>query len=176
MKTALKLYNLWYDGTVECKSKVVEDFISMVPSGQLAVDQITPDVEQYNSLVSKKDAVRTKTECKPLNFDWNIPEHYRTLDVKDYLMTKLSEMDDLDDDEVAIRISRTLLELKVYAKAGLMEMLRCLIYIIETLTEQDVVWGVGRGSSVSSYVLYLIGVHDIDCVLYELPFTDFMKG
>jgi DNA polymerase III alpha subunit len=35
---------------------------------------------------------------------------------------------------------------------------------------------VGRGSSVASYVLFLIGVHKIDPIKYELPIEEFFKG
>ena len=174
MKTKLKLYDLWYDGTVECHAKNVEQFISRVPAGKLVVDQMTADIEQYNQLVSKKEAIKVKTECAPFNFDWNIPDEYLELDMKAYLIEKIIDMD-LDDEETAVRLSRTLSELKVYAKSGLVPMLRCLVYVIETFQKADVVWGVGRGSSVSSYILYLIGVHDIDCIKFDLPFSDFMK-
>lgn len=176
MKTDLKLYELWYDGTIQCKSKFVEEFISMVPSGSLAVYDMTEDIRQYNTLVTKKDSIQVKTECKPLAFDWKIPPKYLALDVKEYLMTKLMEDETIEEDEMPGRISRTLSELRIYEKSGLLEMLRCLVYVIETFRENGTVWGVGRGSSVSSYVLYLIGVHDIDCVLYDLPFSDFMKA
>ena len=49
-------------------------------------------------------------------------------------------------------------------------------YIIDTLRENNVVWGVGRGSSVASYVLFLLGVHKIDSVKYNLPLEEFFKG
>ena len=49
-------------------------------------------------------------------------------------------------------------------------------YIVDTLRENKVLWGVGRGSSVSSYVLFLIGIHKIDSVKYNLPIEEFFKG
>jgi DNA polymerase III alpha subunit len=44
------------------------------------------------------------------------------------------------------------------------------------MRENDIVWGVGRGSSVASYTLYLIGVHKIDSIKYELDINEFLKG
>jgi DNA polymerase III alpha subunit len=48
-------------------------------------------------------------------------------------------------------------------------------YIVDTLRKNQIVWGVGRGSSVASYALYLIGVHKIDSVKYDLPIGEFFK-
>ena len=48
-------------------------------------------------------------------------------------------------------------------------------YMIDTFRKNDIVWGVGRGSSVASYVLFLIGVHKTDSMLYELDVTEFLR-
>lgn len=175
MKTELKLYDLWYDGVAQVKSADVEKFISMVPSGKLAVDELTANIKQYNSLVSKSEAITIKEGCNPLNFDWNIPDKYKELDLKSYLMDKLLDMEVYDDHGLKKRISRTLTELSVFEKAGLIPLLQCLVYVVDVFTQDEIVWGVGRGSSVSSYILYLIGIHDIDCMQFDLPFSDFMK-
>lgn len=175
MKTELKLYDLWYDGVAQVKSADVEKFISMVPSGMLAVDELTANIKQYNSLVSKSEAITIKQGCNPLDFGWNIPDKYKQLDLKSYLMDKLYEMEVYDEKDLKERISRTLMELGVFRKAGLIPLLQCLVYVVDVLTQDEVVWGVGRGSSVSSYILYLIGIHDIDCIQFNLPFSDFMK-
>jgi DNA polymerase III alpha subunit len=49
------------------------------------------------------------------------------------------------------------------------------IYIIDPLRKNNSVWGVGRGSSVASYVLYLIGVHKIDSLFFDLDIEDFLR-
>ena len=49
------------------------------------------------------------------------------------------------------------------------------IWISENMSENDIVWGVGRGSSVASYVLYLIGVHRIDSIKYNLDWREFLR-
>ena len=66
-------------------------------------------------------------------------------------------------------------ELILYKKFGLLDVLKFLVYLISTMRENDIVWGVGRGSSVSSYVLYLLGVHKVDSIKYGLDVTDFLK-
>jgi DNA polymerase III alpha subunit len=75
-------------------------------------------------------------------------------------------------DEQRIRVD---LELELFIKNDMYNVLHCMKYIVDTLRENNVVWGVGRGSSVASYVLYLIGVHKIDSIKYKLPIEEFFK-
>ena len=46
---------------------------------------------------------------------------------------------------------------------------------IDTLREKNVVWGVGRGSSVASFCLFLIGVHKVNPILYKLKINEFLR-
>jgi DNA polymerase III alpha subunit len=67
-------------------------------------------------------------------------------------------------------------ELELFIKNGMYDLLHVMKYVVDTLRENNVVWGVGRGSSVASYVLHLIGVHKIDSIKYNLPIEEFFKG
>jgi DNA polymerase III alpha subunit len=71
---------------------------------------------------------------------------------------------------------RLIQELDLYKSHDLMPVLRAMKYIVDTLRHNHIVWGVGRGSSVASYVLFIIGVHKIDSVKYKLPINEFFKG
>jgi DNA polymerase III alpha subunit len=53
--------------------------------------------------------------------------------------------------------------------------LKTMKYIVDTLRKNNVVWGVGRGSSIASYALFLIGIHKIDSIKYDIPITEFFK-
>jgi DNA polymerase III alpha subunit len=66
-------------------------------------------------------------------------------------------------------------ELAAYEERGLIDLLRYMIYLVDFMRENNIVWGVGRGSSVASYVLYLIGVHRIDSVHYGLDWREFLR-
>ena len=46
---------------------------------------------------------------------------------------------------------------------------------LRPLHDKNVLWGVGRGSSVASYALFLIGVHKIDSVKYDLDWREFLR-
>jgi DNA polymerase III alpha subunit len=67
-------------------------------------------------------------------------------------------------------------ELELFIKHNMYDLLHVMKYVVDTLRENNVVWGVGRGSSVASYVLHLIGVHKIDSIKYNLPIEEFFKG
>jgi DNA polymerase III alpha subunit len=71
---------------------------------------------------------------------------------------------------------RVSLELELFVKNDMYNVLHVMKYIVDTLRENNIVWGVGRGSSVASYVLYLIGVHKVDSIKYNLPIEEFFKG
>ncbi len=178
-KTVLKNRTLWFDGDTSYPAGDIQKaLLSLsITDQQLFVDQLTDDIKQYNNFVSPDKQVHVKTENRRFNFQWIIPEEYKNLNLVDYVTDHLiadHEAKKFPDDQLINRVNRVSQELNLYKKHGLDDVLRVLIFIINTLTSQGVVWGVGRGSSVSSYVLYLIGVHDVDSVKYELSITDFL--
>ena len=70
---------------------------------------------------------------------------------------------------------RVSLELELFIQHNMMDLLYYLKYLVDTMRENNIVWGVGRGSSVASYVLYLLGVHKVDSIKYELDIKEFLK-
>jgi DNA polymerase III alpha subunit len=66
-------------------------------------------------------------------------------------------------------------ELELFIQHGMLDLLFYLKYLVDTMRENNIVWGVGRGSSVASYVLYLLGIHKIDSIKYELDIHEFLK-
>jgi len=97
---------------------------------------------------------------------WLIPDKYKSINVKEYVLNKTSKPEEID---------RVEMEYKLYEERHLIDILRCMIFLIDFFKENDIVWGVGRGSSVSSYILYLIGVHKIDSLRYQLDISEFLK-
>lgn len=174
-KTVLKGRTLWFDGD----STYAASDISKALVGDLPpfVDQLNAEILQYNRHVPIDKQIRIKEENRPFAFDWIIPDEYKNLNIVDYVTDKLLtdlEAGKFDKDELPDRANRVSQELLLYKKHGVEAVLRVLIFVINTLDNQGVVWGVGRGSSVSSYVLYLIGVHDVDSVKYGLSIADFL--
>lgn len=101
------------------------------------------------------------------NVIWNMPEEYKHICVRDYIFEKhnLSL-------EQRVRVD---LELMEFEQRNLNDLLRFLIYFVKILKDNNVIYGVGRGSSVASYVLYLLGVHRIDSFKYNLDIKEFLK-
>ena len=67
------------------------------------------------------------------------------------------------------------IEFDEFKKRGMLPMLKFLVYMVNELKRHNILWGVGRGSSVSSYILYLIGIHRIDSVKYNLDYKEFLR-
>lgn len=98
--------------------------------------------------------------------NWHMPEQYKTLDIAQYIIDKCTTNDELE---------RVGSELILYQRYELFPLLRYLVYLVDTMRKHNIVWGVGRGSSVASYVLYLIGVHRINSITYDLDIREFLK-
>ncbi len=124
------------------------------------------DIQKYIDRINQEhlDYPIPLTEINPSR--WFIPDNYYP-NLTEYLYGCCETQEQTD---------RVSLELELYIKNGMYDMLHCMKYIVDTLRENNVLWGVGRGSSVASYVLFLIGVHKIDSVKYNLPIDEFFKG
>ena len=101
-----------------------------------------------------------------LQKNWFIPENYKTLDIAVWL---------LDQCKTQNQIERVMLELELYLQHDMIEVLNYLKYLVDFMRENNIVWGLGRGSSIASYCLYLIGVHKVDSIKYNLDITEFLK-
>lgn len=97
---------------------------------------------------------------------WFMPDQYKTLDIAEHVLS-LCQSD--------AELQRCGAELLLYQERGLFDLLRYLKYLVDTMTHNRLIWGVGRGSSVASYVLYKLGVHKIDSLYYDLDPTEFLR-
>jgi DNA polymerase III alpha subunit len=88
-----------------------------------------------------------------------MPTEYLDLDIAQWA---------LDQCKTDAELQRVAQELLLFQERDLFNLLRWLKYFVDTMRANQVVWGVGRGSSVASYVLYLIGVHRINSMYYDL--------
>ena len=97
--------------------------------------------------------------------NWFIPHNYKELDIEEFLVNQCPKEN----------YDRLIKELELYRIHNMLDVLRTMKYIVDTLRENNIIWGVGRGSSVASYVLFLLGVHKIDSVKYNIPIEEFFK-
>lgn len=98
--------------------------------------------------------------------DWYMPDSYKNLDIAEYILGLCQTQDELQ------RVGD---ELLLYQERNLFNLLRYLKYLVDTMTQHHLIWGVGRGSSVASYVLYLLGVHKINSLYYNLDIREFLR-
>jgi DNA polymerase III alpha subunit len=97
---------------------------------------------------------------------WHMPEEYKQLDIAQYVLSLCS---------TEAEMQRVGHELLLFQERDLFNLLRYLKYLVDVMTENKVIWGVGRGSSVASYVLYKLGVHRIDSMFYKLEPEEFLR-
>jgi hypothetical protein len=97
---------------------------------------------------------------------WRMPVEYQDMDIAKWVLAQCKDQNQLQ------RAGQELLE---YQNRDLMGMLCYLKYLTDTARSNNIVLGVGRGSSVASFVLYLIGVHRVDSLYQDLDFNEFMR-
>ena len=106
-----------------------------------------------------------------LSGTWIMPEQYKSMDIELYLTGQMSQRKMIDD----AYIDRLAIELDEYTQRNMMHILKYLIYMMDVCKQNNIVTGIGRGSSVSSLVLYLIGTHHIDPIKYNLSYKEFLR-
>jgi DNA polymerase III alpha subunit len=135
---------------------------SIVFSPDLEIDSIPELIDScltdYSLTVEQYDSV---------NLDnWNMPLEYKKLDIAEWVLNQCTT------DTERQRVGE---ELLMFLDRNMFRLLQYLKYLVDIMRANNIVWGVGRGSSVSSYVLYLIGVHKIDSIYYDLDITEFLR-
>jgi DNA polymerase III alpha subunit len=135
------------------------------------------DVDKFNSVMEEQGMtplqkyipldVDEKTFDGVCQSEWFMPDEYKELDVVAHLYNLCK-----GDDERFHRVNEELAE---FERRGMFDLLRYMIYLVDFMRKNNIVWGVGRGSSVASYVLYLIGVHKIDSIQFGLDWREFLR-
>jgi DNA polymerase III alpha subunit len=114
-----------------------------------------------------RDNISLNEYDQAMQADWNMPNDYKTLDIETWLNEQSPPWDP--------NYTRLQEELEAYKARNMLDLLRWLKYFVDTCSKERILWGVGRGSSVASYVLYLIGVHSIDPIKYNLDWREFLR-
>jgi DNA polymerase III alpha subunit len=98
--------------------------------------------------------------------EWWMPADYRGMDIAAHVLS-LCKSD--------AELQRCGEELILYMDHGLFDLLRYVKYLVDVMELNGVIWGVGRGSSVSSYILYLLKLHRVDSLFYQLDIREFLR-
>ncbi len=179
LKTELEDRVLRYDGvSIVDPESIPKLLMKGIRPDQLRVLSENIEVELFNRF-SPENPIKVDGK-EPITFDrtWQLPEKYADLDMYDYLINvfdyRLEELgyDEAQQHEAAQRMWG---ELDAFKRNGLIDLLRCLVYVLDVFHEHKVVYGVGRGSSCASFVLFLIGVHMVDPIKYNIPVEEFIR-
>jgi len=145
---------------IELKNVLVAEQIKF----DVALDLVkVPTLKQYD--VNDLDLTIEEFDRRARN-KWFIPNDYRDFDIAKFVLDQCADETELQ---------RAGEELLLYQERDMFMLLRYLKYLVDTMRQNNIVWGVGRGSSVSSFVLYLIGVHRINSLYYDLSADEFFK-
>ena len=155
------------DDLVEHFLKNPEDKLEKV----LSEEQITlpyflslenqPQIKTYINLESSIEEFDSNNQN-----NWYMPQEYKDLDIAKYIL-ELCKSDS--------ELQRVGQELLMFQERNMFDLLKYLKYLVDTMRTENIVWGVGRGSSVASFVLYLLGVHKINSLYYDLSIDEFLK-
>ena len=160
-----------------------KDLIDMIYSGNadkchVVLCEQSDDVDKFNAAMEEQGFdklqkyipldVDQKTFDNVCQSEWFMPDEYKELDVEAHLLGKIGG-------KLTTEWARCLEELEAYKQRDMYPLLRYMIYLVDYMRENDIVWGVGRGSSVASYVLYLIGVHKVNSIQFDLDWREFLR-
>lgn len=136
------------------------------------------DPENYNRAIDiigipwKKLESYKEPDCTISDFHhnnqqiWYMPDEYKNFDIETYIKLKCN-----NDEE----LNRAEYELVLFKQYELVDMLKYMVYLIDIMKENNIIWGVGRGSSVASFVLFLIGLNKVNPMKFNLNIKEFLK-
>lgn len=153
----------------------------LILSGK-SIDGIHPtevgtSVKKFNLYAGSN--LSLKSNIKTLDVSYCIPEEYLQINLKQFFLKKLRDViigdDILEKKDIERRISRVGTEVQLFKEYNIEDLIRTVIYIVDTFENNDIVWGTGRGSSCACYCLYLLGLHEVDSVFYNLELNEFFR-
>lgn len=153
------IFDLIYQGKIDVLQEILADsndskiieFNKQSNSLKLKLHKdLDIDFSEFDSLMQK---------------DWFMPKEYQTMDIEGFLVHVCPKEN----------YQRLIEELQEFRSRNMIDLLRWLKYFVDTMRKNNIVWGVGRGSSVASYTLFLLGVHRIDSIKYNLDWREFLR-
>ena len=174
---------MWYDNYIDSNGEIILDdkavFNLLYEGADLNNVKCTrsEDLEIYNNIVDEYDLDIPKLQFTSSTKDkqtyiqtcldnWFIPEKYKNTNPYNYIRKLAKTQKEIDRVEI---------EIQMFEERNMKNVLRFMIFFIDFMRENNIVWGVGRGSSVASYCLYLLGVHKVNSLHHDLDIKEFLK-
>jgi DNA polymerase III alpha subunit len=142
---------------------------------QIQVTELTKDVQLFNERSSSPLEVFDENAAFDLPpKEWLVPQEYLDgIDLKEFFAQKLKELPEDIQERAEVRIANELVAVREFQFE---EGLKTIIYVVNVLRQNRQVWGVGRGSSCASYLLFLVGIHCVDCLKYNIHWSEFFHS
>lgn len=148
----------------------IESLTHVVVDKTVNLEQLVMQIERPDSLLSWTFPFDQNTSVPEFHLlqqaNWHMPQEYKDLDVASHVLTLCANEAELQ---------RCGAELLLFQERNLFDLLKYLKYLVDTMRHNSMIWGVGRGSSVASYVLYKLGVHRVDSIYYNLDIQEFLR-
>ena len=152
------------------QGRELDSFKGMLVDDSVDIEKIVRFVEHFPNTFIPYRCLPDSTSIPNWDYEkqqnWRMPQPYKDMDIAEYILG-LCKTD--------VELQRCGEELLLYQQHDLFNLLRYLTYLVDIMKENHVIWGVGRGSSTASYILYKIGVHRIDSIYYNLSITEFLR-
>jgi hypothetical protein len=152
------------------QGRSVDSLKHLVVDPSVNIEELVMHVERPESLLTWTFPYNKETSVPEFHASqqlmWHMPEKYKNLDIAAHILGLCSS---------EVELQRCGEELLLYQERNLFDLLRYLKYLVDVMTDNSVIWGVGRGSSVASYVLYKLGVHRVDSLYYKLDCREFLR-
>ena len=158
-------FNALYSGKIANMADLYLDDSNLVNQYNRAIYENADKIPELQTIESDPfDSVELFDESNQC--DWFMPPQNMEFPIVEWLYAQCN---------TESQKSRVDEELTLFIQHGMFDLLFYLKYLVDTMRENKIVWGVGRGSSVASYVLFLLGVHKIDSIKYNLDIKEFLK-
>jgi hypothetical protein len=148
----------------------IESLKNVVVDDTVNLEQLARLIERPESLLTWSLPYNATTSVPEFHLSqqmsWHMPNEYKHLDIAAHVLGLC---------ESEAELQRCGQELLLYQERNLFDLLRYLKYLVDVMQQNNIIWGVGRGSSVASYVLYKLGVHRIDSMYYNLDVGEFLR-
>jgi DNA polymerase III alpha subunit len=146
------------DPNRQLKSLLVKEVINF--DSELDLQKL-PELLEYQTsdqTIEEFDNIRSN--------EWFMPEEYKNFDIAKWILEQCKTDEELQ---------RAGEELIMFQERDMFILLQYLKYLVDTMRKHNIVWGVGRGSSIASFVLYLLGIHRINSLYYQISINEFLK-
>jgi DNA polymerase III alpha subunit len=148
----------------------IDDVVDLVMSEQnisgITVDHTVDHPDDVEFVNATDNSITVEEYDRANQQKWLMPDEYHDLDIAKHVIECCKTPEELQ------RVGH---ELLLYQERDLFNLLKYLKYLVDTLKDNNIIWGVGRGSSVASYVLYLLGVHRVNSMYYDLSPEEFLR-